>query len=416
MTDALSPNRLASPRSRLASRVSAKLVALLVLGASLLASCAAPAPQAVSIAEELPFAQAVDQATQALIAQTQKLPGFLAAVETKLNRRGLVLDPMIDAGSGQQTGATQAFERRVVAQIESRHPQFEVLPFKAVSLGRSQYLLTGTMTRQPPGAKRAVFLLQLALTDLKSGIVVAQASARARDEGIDTTPSRYYQDSPILLKDQVIEGYVKTTATPPGQPADRIYLERIATATLINDATEAYNAERYQEALGMYRSALATPAGEQLRVLNGIYLSSWKLGRSAEAEQAFGKVVALGIAHKQLGVKFLFNPNSTEFWSDSRISGAYSMWLRQIARETVGAKVCMDVVGHTSHSGSEELNDALSLRRASHVRQLLASESAALGTRMTPVGRGFRENIVGTGTDNAADALDRRVEFRIRPC
>jgi outer membrane protein OmpA-like peptidoglycan-associated protein len=151
-------------------------------------------------------------------------------------------------------------------------------------------------------------------------------------------------------------------------------------------------------------------------VLNGIYLSSWKLGQVAEAEQAVGKVVALGIASNQLGVKFLFNPNSTDFWSDARISGAYSMWLRQIAREAVQAKVCMDVVGHTSNSGSEELNDALSLRRATHVRQLLTSEAPSLASRTHPVGRGFRENIVGTGTDNVADALDRRVEFKIRPC
>ena len=34
------------------------------------------------------------------------------------------------------------------------------------------------------------------------------------------------------------------------------------------------------------------------------------------------------------------------------------------------------------------------------------------GTRL----RGFRENIVGSGSDNAVDALDRRVEFKIVPC
>ena len=43
-------------------------------------------------------------------------------------------------------------------------------------------------------------------------------------------------------------------------------------------------------------STLATPAGEQMRVLNGVYLTNWKLGRTAEAETAFGRVVAFGIA------------------------------------------------------------------------------------------------------------------------
>jgi hypothetical protein len=366
--------------------------------------------------QDLPFDQAVTEATDALVAQTQRAPGFLANLDSKLNKRGVVLDPMIDAGSGQQTAATQQLERRVGQRIAAKHEQLELLPFKTANLGRAQYLLTGTMTREQIEKTRAVFVLNLALTELKTGMVVAQAAARARDEGIDTTPLRYYLDSPVLIKDKVIEGYIQTSATAPGQRGDSTYLERVTTAVLISDATELYNAERYQEALAQYRAALATPAGEQMRVLNGIYLSSWKLGRLAEAELAFGKVVAFGIAYNQLGVKFLFNPNTTDFWSDPRVSGTYGMWLRQIARESVTAKVCMDVVGHTSRSGSEDLNEALSLRRAAHVKQRLVNESAELASRTRAVGKGFRENIVGSGTDNTIDALDRRVEFKILPC
>src|SRR5204863_2675035 len=113
-----------------------------------------------------------------------------------------------------------------------------------------------------------------------------------------------------------------------------------------------------------YRSALATPAGEQLRVLNGIYLATAKLGRAEEAEQAFGRVVAMGIAYRQLSVKFLFNPGTTQFWVDPRINSPYPMWLRQIAREATAANVCMDIVGHTSRTGKPAANEALSLRRA----------------------------------------------------
>jgi outer membrane protein OmpA-like peptidoglycan-associated protein len=92
------------------------------------------------------------------------------------------------------------------------------------------------------------------------------------------------------------------------------------------------------------------------------------------------------------------------------------MWLRQIAREATSAKVCMNIVGHTSRTGSEQANDALSLQRAGYVRQRLTTEAAELGPRTKPVGMGFRQNIVGSGTDNAVDALDRRVEFKIVPC
>ncbi len=380
-----------------------------------LAGCATP--QATSVSGELPFDEAVTQATDGLVAQTQKLPAFLAKVESKLAKRGVVLDPMLDAGSGQQTLATQAMEKRATAHMAARYEQIEILPFQSSNLGKAQYLLTGTMTRVPGSRSKSALKLNLALTDLRSGQVVAQSSALAQDQGIDHNPLPYYRDSPVLLvKDRVVEGYIATTASAPGTKADAVYLERIATATLVNEATSLYNSERYQEALGQYRSALATPAGEQLRVLNGIYLTNVKLGRTAEAEQAFGRVVAMGIAYNELGVKFLFNPGRTEFWSDTRISGAYDMWLRQIAREATKAKVCMNVIGHTSSTGSEQSNDVLSLQRASFVRQRLAAESEELGGRTKAVGMGFRQNIVGTGTDNAVDALDRRVEFKIIPC
>jgi outer membrane protein OmpA-like peptidoglycan-associated protein len=209
---------------------------------------------------------------------------------------------------------------------------------------------------------------------------------------------------------------VRTTATPPGQRGDPYYLERVAVATVISDATTLYNAARYQESLAQYRAAAGSPVGEQLRVLNGIYLNHVKLNQTAEAEQAFGKVVAYGIAYNQLGVKFLFNPGKTEFWPDPKISGPYAMWLRQIAKESTGAKACMNIVGHTSRTGSEQTNDALSMARATYIKQRLTSEATVLDGRTKPSGMGFRENIVGSGTDNAVDALDRRVEFKIVPC
>jgi outer membrane protein OmpA-like peptidoglycan-associated protein len=397
--------------------------AFVVLGAAaamFLAGCATKAPSAAVLTQELAFQQAIESATDALVAQTQKLPGFLAVVEAKidakLNKRGVVFDPSLDAGSGQQTTATQQLDKLVGDRLSSAFEQFEVLPFRAANLTQAQYLLTGTMTRVRGDQTKSPYRIDLALVDLKTGLVAAQASSIARADGVDMSPLAYYRDSPVLVKDKVIEGYVRTAASAPGERADATYIERVSTAATINDANVLYNNARYQEALGQYRSALATPAGEQIRVLNGIYLTNVKLGRMAEAEQAFGRVVKLGIAYNELGVKFLFNPGGTEFWSDQKVSGAYGMWLRQIAKESAAAKVCMDIVGHTSKTGSGAANDALSLRRATLIQQRLAGEGAEAAARTKPVGMGFKENIVGSGTDDGVDALDRRVEFRIVPC
>jgi hypothetical protein len=384
------------------------------IAALLAAGCAAP-PAATPSGNEVSFDQAVADATDSLVAQTQKLPAFLAKVESKVLKRGLVVDPMLDASTGQQTALTQLLEKRVTERLTTRYEQIELQPFRAAGLAKAQVLLTGTTTRVQSG-QRATFRINLALTDLKTGQQLAQSSAVATDSGLDTSPTPYYRDSPVLVKDKIVEGYLRTASAPAGQRADPAYFERIAAATLIDEATTLYNTERYQDSLAQYRQALATPAGEQLRVLNGVYLTNVKLGRMGEAEQAFGKVVALGIAYNELGVKFLFNPGGTEFWSDPKVSGAYGMWLRQIARESTAAKVCMNIVGHTSRTGSEQVNDALSLKRADYIRQRLAGEAGELGGRTKTAGMGFRQNIVGSGTDNVVDALDRRVEFKIVPC
>jgi outer membrane protein OmpA-like peptidoglycan-associated protein len=391
------------------------LAAFVAAGALFVAGCSSSQPQT--------FEKAAAEATDSLVAQTGKLPAFLAKIESTLAqpdasgpRRSIVLDPMLDMITGQQTETTKLLERRVTQRMGLRFPQFEFLPFQAGNLTRAQYLMTGTVSRVPSDGPRHEVRINLALTDLKTTLVVAQASALALEENLDSTPSPYYKDSPVLIKDKVVEGYAKTTAAAPGQRADPYYMERIAASSVISEATTLYNAERYQDALGQYKTALATPQGQQLRAESGVYLTNMKLGHISEAEQAFGRIVALGIAYNELGVKFLFNPGSTEFWSDPKISGAYAMWLRQIAREMAASGRCMKIVGHTSKTGPAAINDAISLKRASYIRQRLAAEQPALAARTQVEGMGFRQNIVGSGTDNAFDVLDRRVEFKILPC
>ena len=363
--------------------------------------------------EELRFAEAIKAAVDGLISQLQKLPGILGGPD----KLGVVIDSMLDAVSGQQTEATRVLEQQVADRLRA-HAPVELLPFQVPRLREAKYLLTGTMRRVADGAPapRVVFHINLALTDMRTGTVVARASSRAKDEALDTTPTPYYRDSPVLVKDGVVDGHIDTAETAPGRPANPIYFERVATAAVISEALVAYNGERYQEALTLYRSAAATPSGDQLRVVNGIYLATSKLGRASEAETAFGGVVAHGLRNKNLGVKFLFHPGTTEFWSDPKVSAPYGMWLRQIARQAATANVCMNVVGHASRTGSEQLNDRLSYQRAVYIRERLEAEARELAPRLRPSGMGFRENLVGTGTDDARDALDRRVEFRIIAC
>jgi len=64
------------------------------------------------------------------------------------------------------------------------------------------------------------------------------------------------------------------------------------------------------------------------------YLAAWKLKRRDEATLAFARLVDYGLANRQLALKFLFRPGSTQFIADAQISGPYPLWLNQIARRS----------------------------------------------------------------------------------
>jgi outer membrane protein OmpA-like peptidoglycan-associated protein len=112
----------------------------------------------------------------------------------------------------------------------------------------------------------------------------------------------------------------------------------------------------------------------------------------------------------------LFRPGSTQFVADPALSGMYPRWLRQIGRAARASNICLNIVGHTSRSGSESFNDRLSLDRATTVRRLLERETPGLERLSRASGVGFRQNLVGTGTDDASDAIDRRVVFEVVAC
>lgn len=70
------------------------------------------------------------------------------------------------------------------------------------------------------------------------------------------------------------------------------------------------------------------------------------------------------------------------------------------------------VIGHTDRVGSVPANDALSLRRAQAVRQMLLDAGLDAST-ITAAGRGEREPLVPTA-DEVAEPRNRRVEIDLR--
>lgn len=70
------------------------------------------------------------------------------------------------------------------------------------------------------------------------------------------------------------------------------------------------------------------------------------------------------------------------------------------------------VIGHADQVGAERINEALALRRAERVRELLVGRGVP-AENIVVIGRGSREPLV-RGGDGAAEARNRRVEITVR--
>lgn len=362
----------------------------------------------------LPFEEAVLSAANNLLGKAQ-LPADVP-------RHTVVIDPLIDGVTGAQTNASREMGRRIVELIREKYPQYDVQPFSAANVAKSPLVLVGTFTgvnaeRKTEGDRQA-YRICLALADLKSGKLVGKGLAFARMDGVDPAPTAFFRDAPAWVEDPATLGYIRTCqGTRAGDPIHPLYVDRITTGALISEAIDAYGAGRYKEALGLYETALGAPAGKQLRVYSGLYLTNWRLGRRDAAAQAFGQIVEQGLEAKRLGVKFLFRPGSTAFWADPAAGAApYDVWLKALGSQASRRQSCLEVVGHSSATGPAALNERLSLLRAEYVRDQLDRTSPGLRQRMIANGVGSRETMVGNKRDDASDALDRRVEFKVVGC
>jgi outer membrane protein OmpA-like peptidoglycan-associated protein len=349
-----------------------------------------------------------------------------ANLEASTSSRGvgklpLVIDPLVDGVSGFQSLATATMEGRIAELVKAQYPAFDLQPFNTAMLARGPLLFIGTFTAvnmdgsNKPG--RDWHRVCLALVDLRSGKIVSKGFARAAMDGVDLTPTAFFLDSPAWAPDPAMTGYITTCqGTRAGDPIKPAYYDRIIAAAMINDAIVAYNKGDYEEAYDLYKGVLRQPGGDQLRVYQGLYLAAIKLNRKEDAQQAFARIVDHGLTQNQLGVKFLFRPGSTLFPPDPQISGPYHMWLGQLSQRASQRTACLEIAGHTSRTGPEPLNERLSLMRAQYIKQRLDAAAPALAKRTSASGKGSSQNLSGLGTDDARDALDRRVEFKVRDC
>ena len=378
------------------------------------AIAAPPPPTSFEAPPAANFEEAIARAGAGLFAQ--------ASAQIGNTPRALVIDPLIDANTGGQTVSTAKMGTQLEGIVKAQQAGWSVKPLTRQALAEQPLLLIGTLT--PVNVERAVdtppdaFRVWLTLIDLRSGRVIAKQLDRSTVGSVNPEPLKFYADSPTWHKDRTISAYINSCQinTKIGDPADPEYLARLQGAAVVNEAITAYGEGRIPAAYGLYKEAQPLADRGDLRVLNGLYLTSWRMGNKDAAADAFGKVVEAGLEQKRLMLKMLFQPGKTTFNQVGDLPQQYDIWLASLARVTGQSNACVRVVGHTSRTGSARGNEVLSRQRAEVVQKLLERGNRGLSTRLSAAGVGSKEALVGLGTDDLRDALDRRVEFRVVDC
>ncbi len=370
----------------------------------------APAPAPVTPA---PFADSVARAGERLLQDAQASIGS--------GPRELIIDPLIDASTGQQTVGSVQMGQQLTALMKARTPQWNVRQLSRASLSDRPLLLIGTLTaintKNAKDENADAFRVCLAMIDLRTGKLIAKRADRATVATVNAEPTPFFRDSPTWALDKTAVGYVRSCqGSALGDTMDPGYLLRLPAAAIINEAQSAFADNKPAEAYRLFHEVQPIADPDDLRVLNGLYLASWRTGKKKEAAETFGKIVGVGLDARKLPIKLFFNPGTTTLLQSSDLQAQYAVWLREVALQVGVRETCMKVVGHTSRTGDAVANDVLSQKRAAVIKQSLERQNKKLVTRLTSEGSGSRETIVGLGTDDLRDALDRRVEFRTVDC
>jgi outer membrane protein OmpA-like peptidoglycan-associated protein len=390
------------------------LVALSVFGCKTPPKASAP-PQS--------FNDAVRTTAAALMEQVKKQEGITGLAQgIATGKTVFMLDPVVDANTAEVNQASLAVERILREEATRVSERYVFVPLTLENYDTAKYVVSGAILYSvftPDGekaAKNKMYKLALAVIDRKSGRVVASSDAWISDKKIDVTPVAAYQDSPMYLKDKRVEGQIETAQMSPGEQADPAYFDSLPTESLLTQADAAYEADKLEQALGMYKAASLRPDGQIMKTYAGLYQTNRRLKKIDEAEVAFGQLVNIGYQNNNISTKLFFGVASTDFINDAELRSQYAIWLRQIAKLFARNNGCMIIAGHSSHSGSAGFNEQLSLQRASAVQKLMQKDFPQIQQRSKPIGYGWKENIVGTGTDDIQDAIDRRVEFKLVEC
>ena len=325
----------------------------------------------------------------------------------------IVIDPFIDVESGYPVKVNSRISSIMSEEISKR---FEIAgDLEPDKLEISEFVLNGMVTlAENSEGKEKIYKVYATVFDKTSGKVLGSAISYVSN--FDTTPMDIYKDSPVFLKGKDYQQHTASVKMSPNETVNSEYHDRLAIKSMQTKGDKLYEQKEYKKSLSYYNQAAGSQSAPKLEVLNGQFTNLVKQGQWEDAEGVYGKLIRSSIAEtSEIATKITFPPKSlTPLGSKSHL---YNIYIRQIAKLVESIPECkVIIIGHCSRSGSEMYNEKLSLQRAQWVQKQMASYVQQINTKSETLGKGFSENVVGTGKDNITDEIDRRVEFKFNQC
>jgi outer membrane protein OmpA-like peptidoglycan-associated protein len=327
------------------------------------------------------------------------------------------ISPVINYHSGEVTASGREFQLLLALDLKTLLGSAPVKTLEGKGVSTLDWVLAPSVTMEKPKEGKldqSWFRIDIAAVG-PLGTTLPGATLRINAIQFDATPSRFFWDAPLFLTGrhhQERQEFLKGKRSSMSADARNRF---IATEGLLQEAITNYEESDYRRAADGFARVLQKDP-DNLAALSGRYQSLAEAGNDGDAESALSSLMASAIRQDNVSFKFLFQVASTEFREDEGIARRYGTWLKQLARQLQASGRCITVLGHASRSGADAVNRELSQARATKVMNVLLAQAPSLRSRMKAEGRSYHDNIVGSGTDDLADAIDRRVDFKLRTC
>ncbi|MER2540786.1 MAG: OmpA family protein [Azonexus sp.] len=327
--------------------------------------------------------------------------------------KSVPVDEFFNESSAEVAVSGKVFQQQLTTMLgqEAKDINFSVLSKKNIATAQwivlSSYSPIKDKVAEQPGSW---IRLKTVVADVVTGKQLAASESYLQSSQFQGDPTKFFKESPMFLTDKRHKDRIEVM-NGKAQPLK----EKLTVQASFADAVALYDEGKFVEAEEGFREVLKlTP--EHQGALSGIYQSLWQQGKKIPAESAFGKFLAVGFDEGNISIKILFKVNGTDFVDAGDLPLQYKLWTKSIGQTMVAKSKCLDVTGHASKSGSSEYNDRLSLQRATKVVATIQNFSPVTAGKLKANGKGFQETIVGTGSNDATDAIDRRVEFIVKTC